>query len=110
MSGASRFRPATRSCSQPCRRGSTTWSSSKRSTGSGRKLADVADFYDRLSFARIKLFAVSTGEITAMHIGMLGTMSQMFPVRLARQNLARPARARAPGQDPRRQGLRLRRG
>src|SRR3954465_11958604 len=27
----------------------------------GRKLADVADLYDRLSFAGVKLFAVATG-------------------------------------------------
>src|SRR3954451_171783 len=45
----------------------------------GRKLADVADLHDRLAFAGVKLFAVATGgEITAMHIGLLGTMAQLF--------------------------------
>ncbi len=45
----------------------------------GRKLADVADLHDRLGFAGVKLYAVATGgEITAMHIGLLGTMAQLF--------------------------------
>jgi DNA invertase Pin-like site-specific DNA recombinase len=53
----------------------------------GRKLADVAELHDRLVFASIKLYAVSTGEITAMHIGMLGTMAQLFLADL-REDLA----------------------
>ena len=44
----------------------------------GRKLADVADLFDRLSFLGIKLHTVSTGEVTALHIGMLGTMAQLY--------------------------------
>jgi DNA invertase Pin-like site-specific DNA recombinase len=43
-----------------------------------RKLADIAAFHDRLTFANLRLFTVSTGEVTAMHIGLLGTMSQLF--------------------------------
>lgn len=41
----------------------------------GRKLADVADLFDRLTFQRIELHTVSTGRITPMHVGMLGTMA-----------------------------------
>jgi len=43
-----------------------------------RKLSDIASFHDRLTFARVRLFTVSTGEVTAMHIGLLGTMAQLF--------------------------------
>lgn len=43
-----------------------------------RKLADIASFHDRLTFAGVRLFTVSTGEMTAMHIGLLGTMAQLF--------------------------------
>jgi DNA invertase Pin-like site-specific DNA recombinase len=43
-----------------------------------RKLADIAAFHDRLTFAGVRLFTVSTGEMTAMHIGLLGTMAQLF--------------------------------
>src|SRR5882724_10636736 len=43
-----------------------------------RKLADIAAFHDRLIFANVRLFTVSTGEVTAIHIGLLGTMAQLF--------------------------------
>ena len=43
-----------------------------------RKLADIAAFHDRLTFANVRLFTVSTGEVTPMHIGLLGTMAQLF--------------------------------
>jgi site-specific DNA recombinase len=42
------------------------------------RLADIASFHDRLMFANVRLFTVSTGEVTAMHIGLLGTMAQLF--------------------------------
>src|SRR5215470_1050607 len=44
----------------------------------GRKLADIAELHDRLAFRGIKLFAVNTGEITQLHVGLLGTMSQLY--------------------------------
>jgi site-specific DNA recombinase len=44
----------------------------------GRKLADIADLHDRCAFAGIKLHAANVGEIGAMHIGMLGTMAQLY--------------------------------
>jgi site-specific DNA recombinase len=78
MSGASRFRPGYQELLAAVPSGRFDVVVVEALDRLGRKLADVADFHDRLSFARIKLFAVSTGEITAMHIGMLGTMSQMF--------------------------------
>src|SRR5262249_2101079 len=44
----------------------------------GRKLADIADLYDRLAFRGIKLYAANTGEISQLHVGLLGTMSQLY--------------------------------
>ncbi|WP_374450308.1 recombinase family protein [Stella sp.] len=44
----------------------------------GRKLADVASFFDRATFARVSLHAATTGEITPLHVGMLGTMGQLY--------------------------------
>ena len=35
----------------------------------GRKLADIAQFFDRLSFLGLKLHSIANGEITTMHIG-----------------------------------------
>jgi site-specific DNA recombinase len=44
----------------------------------GRKLSDIADLHDRCAFAGVKLYAVHVGEIGAMHIGLLGTMAQLY--------------------------------
>jgi DNA invertase Pin-like site-specific DNA recombinase len=44
----------------------------------GRKLADIAAMYDRLSFLGIKVHASSIGPVTQMHIGIMGTMAQMM--------------------------------
>ena len=44
----------------------------------GRKLADIADLHDRLSFCGIKIHTVATGPVTQLHIGMLGTMAQLY--------------------------------
>jgi site-specific DNA recombinase len=79
MSGASRFRPGYQQllADVPLRRFDVVVVEALDRLG--RKLADVADLHDRLSFAGIKLYAVTTGgEITPMHIGLLGTMSQLF--------------------------------
>ena len=43
----------------------------------GRKLADVAGLFDQLTFRKIAVHTVATGPMTAMHVGMLGTMAQM---------------------------------
>ena len=43
-----------------------------------RKLADIAGVHDELSFHRASLHAVNVGAITTMHVGMLGTMAQIF--------------------------------
>ena len=45
---------------------------------SGRKLADVAALHDRLEFRRIQLHAVNMGVVSAMHVGLLGTMAQLY--------------------------------
>lgn len=44
----------------------------------GRKLADIARLHDRLSFLGIAIHTVQQGAVTPMHIGLLGTMSQLF--------------------------------
>jgi len=44
----------------------------------GRKLADIAELFDRLEFRGVKIFTLATGEVTPMHIGMLGTMAQLY--------------------------------
>ncbi len=67
----------------------------------GRKLADVATMYDRLSFLGIKVHATSVGPVTQMHIGIMGTMAQMMLSDLRdktkRGQLGRARAGRIPG-------------
>ena len=44
----------------------------------GRKLSDVAALFDRLTYLGIKVHTVSTGEVSTLQVGMLGTMAQMY--------------------------------
>ena len=74
-SGASRFRPGYQRLLSALDRGIFDVVVVEALDRLGRKLADIADLYDRCAFAGIKLYAVNVGEIGAMHIGMLGTMA-----------------------------------
>jgi site-specific DNA recombinase len=44
----------------------------------GRRLSDVARLYDHLEFREVKLHAVNIGQVTTMHVGLLGTMAQLY--------------------------------
>ena len=67
----------------------------------GRKLADVADLFDRLTFHRVQIYATSIGLVTQMHIGIMGTMAQMTLADLRektrRGQLGRVRAGRIPG-------------
>jgi site-specific DNA recombinase len=78
MSGASRFRPGYQQLLADLDCGLFDVVVVEALDRLGRKLADVADLHDRCTFAGIILVAVNVGEITAMHIGMLGTMAQLY--------------------------------
>ena len=43
----------------------------------GRKLSDIAELYDQLSFLGIGIHTVQQDPITQLHIGLLGTMGQL---------------------------------
>ena len=101
ISGASRFRPGYQQLIADLTSGTFDVIVVEALDRLGRKLADVAELHDRLVFAGIKLYAVSTGEITAMHIGMLGTMAQLFLADLRektwRGQLGRALQGKQPG-------------
>ena len=67
----------------------------------GRKLADVADFFDRLTFYGVKLHVTNSGEVTPMHVGVMGMMAQMYLSDLRdktlRGQLGRARAGRVPG-------------
>ena len=43
----------------------------------GRRLADTSDLFDRLNFHNIKLYTPHLGEITTLHIAIMGMMAQV---------------------------------
>ena len=44
----------------------------------GRRLSDVAALHDDLAFRGVRLWSASMGELTPLHIGILGTMAQHY--------------------------------
>jgi site-specific DNA recombinase len=44
----------------------------------GRRLSDVARLHDHLEFKGVMLHAVNIGQVTTMHVGLLGTMAQLY--------------------------------
>jgi len=44
----------------------------------GRRLSDVARLHDHLEFRGVKLHAVNIGQVTTLHVGLLGTMAQLY--------------------------------
>jgi site-specific DNA recombinase len=101
MSGASRFRPGYQQLLADLSCGLFDVIVVEALDRLGRKLADVADLHDRCTFAGITLVAVNVGEITAMHIGLLGTMAQLYLSDLKqktwRGQLGRALQGKVPG-------------
>ena len=67
----------------------------------GRNLSDVAGLHDRLAFRGVQVHTPSTGALTAMHIGIMGTMAQMqlgdLREKTKRGQLGRVRAGRIPG-------------
>ena len=101
MSGASRFRPGYQQLLADLGSGAFDVIVVEALDRLGRKLADVADLHDRCTFAGITLVAVNVGEITPMHIGLLGTMAQLYLSDLKqktwRGQLGRALQGKVPG-------------
>ncbi|WP_209882469.1 recombinase family protein [Azospirillum soli] len=67
----------------------------------GRRLADTADLQDRLAFHGVRLFTPQLGEITTIHVAVMGMMAQVALKDLAektrRGQLGRALAGRMPG-------------
>lgn len=77
LSGASRFRPEFQRLLSDAKARRFDVVLSETLDRLGRKLADIAEFHDQMTFLGISIHAVQQGLITPMHIGLLGTMAQM---------------------------------
>ena len=66
-----------------------------------RKLSDLSALHDRLTFAKVEMHAVKVGQLTMMHIGLMGVMAQMFLAdlrdKVRRGQLGRAMAGRTPG-------------
>src|SRR5260370_39830253 len=77
QSGASRFRPQYQQMLADAERKQFDVLICEALDRLGRKLADIADLYDRLSFSGVKIHTLTTGAVTQLHIRRLGTMAQL---------------------------------
>jgi len=101
QSGASRFRPDFRRLLADAEARRFDVVVAEAIDRLGRKLADVADFFDRLTFHRVKLHVTNSGEVTPMHVGVMGMMAQAYLADLRdktkRGQLGRARAGRVPG-------------
>lgn len=78
LSGASRFRPGLQKLLRDAEAKRFDVVVAEHLDRLSRNLSDVAGIYDRLTFMGIKFHTHSQGEITPIHIGLLGTMAQQY--------------------------------
>ena len=101
LSGASRFRPEYQQMITDAEQQQFDVVICEALDRLGRKLADIADLHDRLSFCGIKIHTLATGSVTQLHIGMLGTMAQLYLSDLREKvwcgQLGRARQGRIPG-------------
>ena len=101
LSGASRFRPGFQRLLADAEAGRIDVVLAESLDRLSRKLSDIADLFDRLTFARVKIHTIGQGEITQMHIAIMGTMAQMMlsetAEKVRRGQLGRARAGRIPG-------------
>ena len=77
LSGASRHRPSYQALIADARKNQFDIVVCEAVDRLGRQLADAADLQDTLAFLGIRLFTPSVGEVTALHVAIMGMMAQM---------------------------------
>src|SRR5262249_37447685 len=77
-SGASLLRPGIQSLIEQAMNGKFDVVLAEALDRISRDLGDVAGFFKRMSFAGVKVVTLAEGEITDLHVGLKGTMNQLF--------------------------------
>ena len=77
ISGASRFRPGFQKLMADAAERRFDLVICEAIDRLGRRLADTADLQDQLTFQGIRLYTPSLGEITHIHVAVMGMMAQM---------------------------------
>lgn len=78
VSGASMLRPGLQSLIDGAMSGRFDIILTEALDRLSRDQADVAAIYKRLSFAGVTILTLSEGEISELHVGLKGTMNQLF--------------------------------
>ncbi|WP_318527508.1 recombinase family protein [Defluviimonas sp. WL0002] len=78
ISGASMLRPGLQSLLDQAGRGSFDIVIAEALDRLSRDQADVATLYKRLSFHAVQIVTLAEGEINELHVGLKGTMNQLF--------------------------------
>ena len=78
ISGASMQRPGVQRLMQEASRGQFDIIVAEALDRLSRDQADVATLFKRLSFHGVRIVTLSEGEISELHVGLKGTMNQLF--------------------------------
>jgi site-specific DNA recombinase len=78
ISGASMLRPGLQALMADALAGRFTILITEALDRLSRDQADVAAIYKRLTFAGVTIFSLSEGRIEELHVGLKGTMNQLF--------------------------------
>ncbi len=78
ISGASLLRPGIQSLMQAAMNGEFDILICEALDRLSRDQEDIAGLFKRMEFAGVKIFTLSEGEISSLHIGLKGTMNAMF--------------------------------
>src|SRR6185437_5299505 len=78
LSGASSLRPGYQALLEGARQGTFDVVVAEALDRLSRDQEDVAAFYKRMRFAGVKIITLAEGEITELHVGLKGTMNQLF--------------------------------
>ena len=100
LSGASMLRPGLQALLEAASEGQFEVLLTEALDRLSRDQADVATLYKRLSFDGIQIVTLSEGEISELHVGLKGTMNQLFLMDLAnktRRGLRGRVEAASPG-------------
>jgi DNA invertase Pin-like site-specific DNA recombinase len=83
ISGASLMRPGIQSLMHDAMNGAFEIVLCEALDRLSRALPDIASLHQRLTFSNTKIVTLSEGEISTIHIGLKGTMNELFLIDLA---------------------------
>lgn len=78
ISGASLLRPGIQALLSDAQRGSFDVLLAEAMDRLSRDQEDIAGIFKRMSYANIKIFTLSEGEVGHLHVGLKGTMNALF--------------------------------